>query len=163
MAKIVITSKLKNANKKLKNYEILTNTYDQRLASIQTIIIISTTFASAIIVALCTKFNLLNLLNFSLIKINGKIPNTKQELIGICILSGIAMFQNLCCTISIIDMALGCEKMRKELYLMEVELFLNEMHAKNHIIVSLILTVFCTFSITVVFLLIFIKSIMLIY
>lgn len=150
----VYSAKSASINKQLKQYEILTQTYDHRLASIQTVIIINTTFAAALVVALCTELHLFRNLFSN--------KTDENELMAIIILSGIATLQSLCATASIIHMAIVCNKLRKKLYSMERKLQIFTMHEKNQILFSIIVTIFCCSSISILFLICFIRTIILI-
>lgn len=124
---------------RLTNYSMLNGTYDKRLASIQTVIIINTTFSAAIIVVLGVQLNLF-----------APLSETKalSQNIAATILSFVAFVEGLCSDISICHLAYGCGIIRKELYCMERELNLYPLHKKNNIGLSIAVTIFCV-SLTV--------------
>jgi len=120
---------------KLKDYEILTNTYDHRLTSIQTIVIIVTTFASAVLVVLCSQFNIFDILF-------GAKPSV-SHLKSVLTLSSVGAIQGLCSIISIHSMMRKATQLREVLYQLEQELHLVEIHKKNDVQTAELATIFC--------------------
>ncbi len=136
-------------DKKLSNYQILNETYDKRLSSIQTVIIINTTFSSAIMVVLGVQLSIFNSLNNS----------SKSYTLAAMLLSFLAFIESLFCVISIWHLAKGCEDLRKTLYSFEEELGLFPMHKINKIKVSIILTIICCLITTIAFFICFLFTI----
>lgn len=131
-----------NEDKELKNYSILNETYDKRMASIQTVIIINTTFSAAILVVLGAQLQLFAPLSES---------KELSQCIAGAVLSFIAFIEGVCGEISICHLAHGCEMLRKVLHNKEIELNLFQLHENNDIRVSIVVTIFCVSITTLLF------------
>lgn len=129
-------------------YSVLTSTYDQRMTSIQNVIIINTTFASAVIVVLSVELNIFNIL-FG--------PNCAMDskAMAACTLALIAFIQSLFCLISIIFQTKSCNVLRKQLLHFEETMNLYKMHEKNNLKIPIILTIISNIITSSIFLLCF--------
>lgn len=123
-------------------YGILTSTYDQRLAAIQTVIIICVTFSSAVIVVLCTELSVFDIMF-------GKIDEN-ANIISALILSVMAFFHSLFCLISIESQAKSSEDLRKILFKLELKYKIYTMHSKNKLKIPIRVTKIST-AITTIF------------
>lgn len=132
-------------------YSVLTSTYDQRMTSIQNVIIINTTFASAVIVVLSVELNIFNILFGTNYTIDSKA-------MAACALSFIAFVQSLFCLISIIFQTKSCTDLRKQLLHFEETMNLYKMHEKNNLKIPICLTIISNIVTCGIFLLCFFVS-----
>lgn len=129
-------------------YSILTSTYDQRMSSIQNVIIINTTFASAVIVVLSVELNIFGILF-------GPNQTIDSKAMAACALSFIAFAQTLFCLISIIFQTKSCTDLRKQLLYFEKRLNLYQMHKRNNLKIPILLTIISNIITSNIFLLCF--------
>lgn len=136
---------IKNHKYKFEQYEILNSTYDQRMAAIQTVIIINITLSSAILIILCSDLNIIDLI------LSNNLDNF-HSLGAACILSLIGFIESSLCLVSTISQSHSCKILRKKLYDFEIKFSLYTLHSKNQLKLPIILTICGTIITTVTFL-----------
>lgn len=130
-----------------KQYELIANRYDKRLASIQTVIAFYTVFITTLILILCDGLNIYELLYFH------NVVNHFHDYSGrivvcfiVSILGVIDTFFTIC---SVISQRKSCFELKSKLLEYEIQKEMETIHDTDEIVIPIEFTLFC-FSISLV-------------
>lgn len=132
-------------------YEIISNRYDKRLSSIQTVIAFYTVFITTLLLILCDGLKISELLYFHDVILN--FHSYKGKIIISFIISILGIVDTVFTILSVISQRKSCEKLKNTLLTYEKDNNLDTIHNKDNIKIPILFTIisFC-FSLLLFFL-----------